>query len=110
MSTYKYEYLVTIPDHVDGGLQKRLDARPTHLKNLTPRVEAGQVVFGGATLSSQPKEGEAPAFTGSAMLVKANSEEEVRKIVEGDIYAEKGAWDLSKMTIVPFKCAVRTAL
>jgi uncharacterized protein YciI len=57
MSSYKYEYLVTVPDHVDGGLQKRLDARPTHLKNLTPRVQSGQVVFGGAFLGSQPEEG-----------------------------------------------------
>lgn len=108
-STYKYEFLVTIPD-IPNALEKRLAARPTHLANLKPRVDSGQVVFGGATLTKQPADGEAPEMTGSAMLIKANSEEEVRAIVEGDAYVKGGAWDVSKMVITPFKCAVRTAM
>ena len=110
MASYKFEYLVTIPDTVPGGLQKRLDSRPTHLQNLKPKVEAGQVVFGGAYLGADPKEGETPDMKGSVMLIKANSEEEVRKLVEEDVYVSSGTWDLSKMTIVPFRCAVRTAI
>ena len=47
---------------------------------------------------------------GSVMLIKANSEEEVHEWVKNDEYVKGGAWDLSKMTIVPFRCAVRTAL
>lgn len=109
MSQFKYEYLVTIPD-VPGALEKRLAARPTHLSNLKPRIESGQVVFGGATLSKQPAEGEAPDMTGSAMLIKANSEAEVRAILEEDAYVKGGAWDISKVVITPFRCAVRTAM
>ena len=44
------------------------------------------------------------------MLIKANSEDEVREWVNGDEYVKQGAWNVDKMTIVPFRCAVRTAL
>jgi hypothetical protein len=61
----QYEYLVTIPDHANS-LDKRLAARPKHLANLKPHIESGKVVFGGASLSRQPAEGEAPDMTVSA--------------------------------------------
>jgi uncharacterized protein len=109
MSAYKYEYLVTIPD-VPGTLEKRLQVRPAHLANLKPLIEKGQVVFGGAMLTKQPAEGESPDFTGSCMLIKANSEEEVKDLINGDEYAKAGTWDIAKAQIVAFKCAVRTAL
>lgn len=58
----QHEYLVTIPDHANS-LSKRLAARPAHLANLKPYIESGKVVFGGASLSRQPGEGEAPDMT-----------------------------------------------
>ncbi|ETN42384.1 uncharacterized protein HMPREF1541_01538 [Cyphellophora europaea CBS 101466] len=109
MSQYKYEYLVTVPD-VPNAPEKRLAARPTHLANLKPRIESGQIVFGGATLAQQPADGGAPEMTGSVMLIKANSEQEVRELIEGDEYAKAGAWDVGKATITAFRCAVRTAM
>ncbi|KAK5259397.1 hypothetical protein LTR40_006058, partial [Exophiala xenobiotica] len=81
------EWLVHVPDF-PGALDKRLAARPTHLGNLKPAIEAGKVVFGGATLSKQPAEGDAPDMTGSVMLIKADSEEEVRKTLEEDPYTK----------------------
>lgn len=56
------EYLVTIPDHANS-LDKRLAARPAHLANLKPHIESGKVVFGGASLSKHPAEGESPDMT-----------------------------------------------
>jgi len=103
------EYLVTIPDHANS-LDKRLAARPAHLANLRPHIDSGKVVFGGASLSAHPKEGESPDMTGSVMLIKADSEEELRDWINNDEYVKGGAWDVSKMTIVPFRCAVRTAM
>ena len=108
-SSYKYEWLVTVPDK-PSALQNRLAARPAHLANLKPRIESGQVVFGGAMLGKQPGEGESPAMEGSVMLIKADTEEDVRELLRIDEYTKQGAWDVEKATIIPFKCAVRTAL
>ncbi|KAK5074241.1 hypothetical protein LTR64_006614 [Lithohypha guttulata] len=109
MSAPNKEWLVQIPDK-PNALQNRLHARPAHLKNLTPRIEAGQVVFGGAMLSKQPVEGESPDMVGSVMLVKAESEEEVKELLKNDEYTKQGAWDVENAKIIPFRCAVRTAM
>jgi uncharacterized protein len=105
----KKEYLVMIPDH-PNSLQKRLAVRPKHLEKLKPHLESGDVVFGGATLSTHPKDGEQPDMTGSCMLIKAESEEAVREWVKGDEYSKGEVWDFEKMQITPFRCAVRTAM
>ena len=104
-----YEFLVQVPDF-PNSLDKRLAARPTHLKNLKPHIDSGKVVFGGATLSGQPKEGEAPDMTGSVMLIKADSQDELVKFLENDEYVKGGAWDIKNAKITPFRCAVRTAM
>lgn len=109
MPQYKYDYLVEVPDRA-GSLAKRLAARPAHLAKLQPRIDAGQIVFGGATLSSHPAEGEGFDMNGSVMLIRANSEDEVREIVLDDEYAKQGLWELKELKITPFRCAVRTAL
>src|SRR2546423_10794585 len=69
----KNEYLVIIPDHANS-LQKRLAVRPKHFEGLAPHIASGSVVFGGATLSRQPDEGETLDMNGSAMLIKAEDE------------------------------------
>ena len=45
-------------------------------------------MFGGATLAKQPADGEAPDMTGSCMLIKANSEEDVKALISADEYAK----------------------
>lgn len=104
-----YEWVVQIPD-MPGALDKRMAARPTHLANLKPYLDAGTIVFGGAQLSKQPKEGEAPDMVGSIMMIKAESEEKVREWIEKDAYTLGGAWDAKNAKIWPFRCAVRTAM
>jgi hypothetical protein len=104
-----YEYLVQIPDF-PNALDKRLAVRPQHLKDVTPKVNAGKVVMGGATLSKQPAEGEQPDMTGSVMIIKADSEQEVRDQIEADVYTKGGAWDVKNAKIWAFKSAIRTAL
>ena len=102
-----YEYLVQIPDF-PNALEKRLAVRPQHLKDITPKVEAGKIVMGGAMLAKQPKEGEQPEMLGSVMVVKADSEEEVKEMLENDIYAKGGAWDVQNAKIWNFKTALRS--
>lgn len=106
---YKYEYLVTVPDK-PNALQQRLAARPKHLAELKPKMDRGQVVFGGANLSEQPKGGETPAMIGSVLLVKADCEEDVWTMLREDPYTVGGAWDVDRATVAPFKCAIRLAM
>lgn len=55
-------------------------------------------------LESHPAEGETPSFKGSMMLVMAENEAEVRALLENDIYAHKGVWDLANAQIIPVRC------
>jgi uncharacterized protein YciI len=107
--TAKNEYLVIVPDHANA-LPKRLAVRPKHFEGLAPHIESGNVVFGGATLSRQPAEGETLDMNGSAMLIKAESEEAVRAWLANDAYSKGGVWNVDEAKIYPFRCSVRTAL
>ena len=109
MSAPTKEWLAIIPDKPDS-LQKRLAVRHLHLEKVKPRVAAGEVVFGGATLDEQPSADTTPAMNGSVMLFKAETEEDVRKLIENDDYTKNDVWDAAKAQIMPFKCAIRTAL
>ena len=109
-----HEYLVRVPDHPDS-LSRRLAVRPTHLKALKTLIDDGTVVFGGATLATEfhadgAKADAGPEMTGSVMLVKFESAEKVREWMRGDAYAKEGVWDVESAEIIPFRCAVRTAL
>lgn len=109
MSTSSREWLVTIPDK-PNALQQRLAVRPKHLEKIQPRVEVGQVVLGGATLSEQPAVDGTPEMTGSVLIIKADTEEEVRALIEGDVYTKEGVWDFEKIQIKAFRSAIRTAM
>ena len=52
-------------------------------------------------LESHPAEGEVPNFKGSMMLAVAESEAEVRALLEKDIYSRSGVWDLANAQIIP---------
>lgn len=109
MSTSQFEWLVQVPDK-PNALAKRLAVRPKHLEDIKPRVAAGQVVFGGATLSDQPSVDGTPDMTGSVMLIKADTKEEIIQLLRNDQYYKGGAWDVDKAIITPFRCAIRTAM
>ena len=51
--------------------------------------------------NSHPKEGETPSFKGSALMVLAENEEEVKKILENDVYSRNGVWDFENTQIIP---------
>ncbi|OAL70782.1 hypothetical protein A7D00_5111 [Trichophyton violaceum] len=121
----KKEWIVMLPDK-PGMLAKRVGVRNTHLQNLGPILESGFLKMGaltslaaaaaaaaaaGLTLDHHPAEGEnPPPMNGSTLIVAAEGVEEIREILSKDIYATSGVWDLDNMKIIPFKCAIRTAL
>lgn len=77
-----------------------------HLEAVKPKFAGNLITMGGATLDEPIKEGEPMKINGSAMVVEADSEAEVRKVIESDIYYTSGVWDSKKVQIIPFKAAV----
>lgn len=55
----------------------------------------------GAMLQAHPADGESPSFKGSMLLAVAESEAEVRALLEKDVYATSGVWDMEKVQVIP---------
>lgn len=70
-----------------------------HKEGIKPLVEAGIISLGGPTLVSHPTEGEDPKINGSGLLVRGNSIEEIRAILEKDAYAVNGVWDIARVSL-----------
>lgn len=96
------EYLIIIPD-VPHTIQKRLKVRPQHFAELKLDIATERVTFGGAMLQEHLKPGdEGPQkMCGSAMLIKAASQEEALERVRRDVYTMEGVWDIDKVQIWP---------
>ncbi|KAJ5405230.1 hypothetical protein N7465_006514 [Penicillium sp. CMV-2018d] len=77
---------------------------------VKPLVAAGKLVDGGAIFEKHPEEGQDALFKGSVIVYSANDAEEVCGILEKDVYATSGVWDLSKAQILPYVPAVREPL
>ncbi|KAI1819089.1 hypothetical protein F4861DRAFT_544274 [Xylaria intraflava] len=104
----KVEWLLIIPDK-PGMQEKRLEVRAQHLAGVKSLSESGWAKTGGGILNEKP-EGDDPtkySFYGSAVVVVAESKEEILERLRGDIYATSGVWDLDKIQIWPAKFAFR---
>ena len=58
----------------------------------------------------EPNATSPPAMKGSAMLIGADSKEEVLERLKRDVYVEGQVWDWEKVQIIPFKSALRKPL
>ncbi|KAF4341698.1 Fusaric acid biosynthesis 2 [Fusarium beomiforme] len=101
MTTELKEYLVHVPDHPDVLAKRKVLLKP-HNENAAPLVRAGRVPWFGSTLAHHSAEGQPIAENGTVMIMKAESEEEIKEIVRSDIFTIEGVWDFEKMTIWPF--------
>lgn len=43
---------------------------------------------------------------GSALILEAETVEEVRSLIRSDPYVTEGVWDVQRIQIIPFKLAV----
>ncbi|KAF3057965.1 putative dimeric alpha-beta barrel protein [Daldinia childiae] len=94
----KHEWLVVVPDK-PGTREKRLEVRAQHFEGLKPYVESKQFKTGGAVLNDKPESDDPATFDwyGSTLVVVAESKEEVKAILEKDIYTRTGVWDTEKV-------------
>lgn len=107
----KFEWLVIVPD-VPGTLAKRMEVRPVHFAGLKRFDATGSFKMGGALLDEIPANDEPSSLkiNGSTLVLDAASKEEIMEMLKADVYAKEGVWDLEKVQMWPFKCAVRSPI
>ncbi|KAF9453921.1 hypothetical protein P691DRAFT_718277 [Macrolepiota fuliginosa MF-IS2] len=103
------KYFVYAPDY-PNNVAHRYTVRESHLKDVKPLIEDGTFRVAGiiadpaqptVTINNETRIN----ATGSILIVEAETLEDVRKLIEKDIYWRKGVWDKEKMTIQPFFAA-----
>ena len=101
------DWLLQVPINPDD-METWTNTRAAHLAHLKPYIEAGTIVFAGPTLATHPKTpDDEMKVTGSVMLFKAGTAEEVRAIVKENPFVGVGIWDMERAVVTPFQCAVR---
>ena len=83
-----------------GGatLEKHPDPDPTLAS------EAGAVGDG----EEKRKATSPPPMTGSMFIATAETEDEIWEMLNGDVYAKSGVWNLSQAKVWPFRVAVES--
>ncbi|KAJ2822010.1 hypothetical protein IWW50_004404 [Coemansia erecta] len=96
----KRSFLVVIDDYTDAdALSRRMAIRPTHLAEATNRRQAGVLVSGGAVLDSH----ESGKMIGSALVVNAETQEQVIELLKSDSYCTGKAWNIESARIFPYR-------
>ncbi|KAJ5112715.1 hypothetical protein N7532_000760 [Penicillium argentinense] len=105
----KKEFLCIMPDR-PNVLELRKKVKGDHYEGIQPLIAEGKLVDGGAIFEEHPQEGKDARFLGSMVVYTGATAEEVREIINNDIYAKSGVWDLEKVQIFPYVPAVRQPL
>ncbi|KAJ4468348.1 hypothetical protein J3R30DRAFT_3715290 [Lentinula aciculospora] len=102
------KFFVYAPDKTEEGtFAKRVAVRSEHLTRMKTILEAGTIRVGGVLLSpeslSAPLEGQ--KMVGSTFICEAESLDDVKKMVEEDVYYKEGVWDKEKIVVLPMLAA-----
>lgn len=93
------QFVVIAYDGTDAGaLDRRMAARPAHLANVAPMVEAGSLKAGGAILDDTGK------MIGSVSIADFPDRAALDAWLAGDPYVTGGVWQ--KIEVMPFRLAV----
>ena len=93
------QYVITARDGTDpGALARRMAARPAHLANVAPLVEAGRLIAGGALLD------DAGQMIGSVTIAEFPDRAALDQWLATDPYVVQGVW--RTIDVQPFRLAV----
>ncbi|KAI9572119.1 hypothetical protein HD554DRAFT_2015349 [Boletus coccyginus] len=98
-----HSYLVWAPDCTDGGaLARRMAVRPKHFITANKQIKQGILKVAGGLITPESQDAALAdkKFVGSALLYEADSIEDVRKLVEQDVYWTENVWDKDKLVIL----------
>lgn len=89
------QYLIIAYDY-ENAIEKRMEARPEHLKKTQKLMNEGKIVSACA-LTEDDK------MIGSSVVTNFDSEEEFDAWLENEPYVKGGVWNMEEIQIVPVK-------
>jgi uncharacterized protein YciI len=93
------QYVVMAWDGTDDGArERRLVTRPRHLDGIQPRVDAGEVLVGGAILDDDG------GMIGSVLVTDFDTREALDDWLRNDPYTTEGVWE--RVDVRPYRAAV----
>ncbi len=92
---------VIIGHDVPNSLNKRLDARPAHLRRLQDLQASGRLVLAGPTPAIDAENPGEAGFTGSLIVAEFSSLQAAQQWADADPYVEAGVYD--HVIVKPFK-------
>lgn len=93
-------YMILGEDVPDSGAL-RAKARPAHLANIQPLVDAGRIILAGPLPAIDSADPGPAGMTGSLIVGEFESLEAARAWIEADPYVTQGVF--ARVTVKPFK-------
>ncbi|WP_110598849.1 YciI family protein [Salinicola lusitanus] len=90
-----------ISEDVDDSLDKRLAARPEHLKRLEALKEEGRLVLAGPHPAVDSDDPGSAGFSGSLIVAEFDSLEAAQRWADTDPYVAAGVY--AQVRVKPFK-------
>jgi uncharacterized protein len=90
-----------ISEDVEASLEKRMSARPAHIKRLQELQDEGRLVLAGPHPAIDCDNPGEAGFTGSLVVAEFESVQAAEQWAEVDPYQDAGVY--SKVTVKPFK-------
>jgi len=90
-----------IADDVPNSLEKRLDARPSHLARLTALQDQGRLVLAGPFPAIDSIDPGVAGFSGSLIVAEFSDLETAKKWAEADPFVSAGVY--KNVIVKPFR-------
>lgn len=90
-----------ISEDIDDSLEKRLAARPEHLKRLEVLKDEGRLVLAGPHPTVDSDDPGSAGFSGSLIVAEFDSLEAARRWADADPYVAAGVY--AQVRVKPFK-------
>jgi uncharacterized protein YciI len=94
-------WYAVISEDIEGTLDKRLAARPEHLKRLTALRDEGRLLIAGPHPAVDSPDPGPAGFTGSLVVAEFDTLEDAKAWADDDPYIAAGVYD--KVNVKPFK-------
>lgn len=93
-------YIIYAEDH-PNSLEKRLQARTSHLARLQLLKNEGRLLLAGPCPATDSNDPGAAGFTGSVIIAEFDSLIEAQAFADSDPYIDAGVYQ--RVTVKPFK-------